>query len=125
MPRERHRAVYICVPNGLHRQLTMRALDAGQARAVREAVQRRPKRSRRRSGAADGVGLVLCEAFMWRHNPQTQLLRDALTEIGAVEAMHASIRLSAGVDQTDHRLDGRRRRLVDGRRLLLRQRDRA
>ena len=46
-----------------------------QARAVREAVHAAGRRGRGGVRRAEAFGLLLSEAFMWRHNPQTRLLR--------------------------------------------------
>ena len=39
---------------------------------------------------ADRAGLVLTEAFMWRHSPQTARLIELLPEIGTLQVVRAS-----------------------------------
>ena len=64
-------AVYIPLPNGMHVDWTLRALRAGKHVLCEKPMDRRPARRgrgvRRRRREA---GLVLSEAFMWRHAPQ-------------------------------------------------------
>ena len=114
-------AVYICLPNGMHHDWTMRALEAGKHVLCEKPYTRRADEAVEAYGRAEAYGLVLSEAFMWRHNPQTRAPAEALAEIGRLESMHATFGFRLE-DQTNHRLDARRRRLADGRRLLLHQR---
>jgi predicted dehydrogenase len=97
-------AVYICLPNGMHHDWTMRALEARKHVLCEKPYTRHPDEAVEAFGRAEAFGLVLSEAFMWRHNPQTQLLREALTEIGRLESMHATFGFRLA-DQTNHRLD--------------------
>ena len=83
-----------------------------------------PTRPRRRSTRAEAAGLVLAEAFMWRHNPQTRRLRTLVEEgaIGDPAARPRRVLVPAlRPRQRAHRRRPRRRR-ADGRRLLLRER---
>jgi xylose dehydrogenase (NAD/NADP) len=105
-------AVYICLPNGMHHDWTMRALEAGKHVLCEKPYTRRADEAVEAFGRAEAFGLLLSEAFMWRHNPQTQLLREALTEIGRLESMHATFGFRLE-DQTNHRLDA-----VDGGSLM-------
>jgi predicted dehydrogenase len=98
-------AVYISLPNGQHHAWTLRALEAGKHVLCEKPYSRHAAEAEEAFARAASAGLVLVEAFMWRHNPQTRLLQQALGEIGAVESIHArfGFRLE---DQTNHRLDG-------------------
>ena len=69
-------AVYIGLPNGLHPQWTMHALEAGKHVLVEKPCTRRAPRPRRRSPPPTRRGCVLMEAFMYRHHPQTAVVRD-------------------------------------------------
>ncbi len=64
-------AVYISLPNGLHHAWTMRALAAGKHVLCEKPYTRRPDDVDEAFDAADAAGLVLMEAFMYRHHPQT------------------------------------------------------
>ncbi len=64
-------AVYISLPNGMHHEWTMRALEAGKHVLCEKPYTRRPHEAEEAFDAADAAGLVLAEAFMYRHHPQT------------------------------------------------------
>ena len=67
-------AVYISLPNSMHHEWTLRALAAGKHVLCEKPYTRRPHEVEEAFDAADRAGLVLSEAFMWRHNPQTRRL---------------------------------------------------
>ena len=101
-------AVYISVPNGPHHQWTMRALAAGKHVLCEKPYSSDPAEVDAAFDAADAAGLVLSEAFMWRHHPQVALLRAVLPELGEIQVIRATfsfvledldnIRLSAELD---------------------------
>jgi len=64
-------AVYISLPNGMHHEWTMRALAAGKHVLCEKPYTRHPHEAEEAFDAADAAGLVLAEAFMYRHHPQT------------------------------------------------------
>jgi len=76
-------AVYVSTPNGLHAPWSRRALEAGRHVLCEKPVDADPEVVDGLSALARERGLVFTEAFMWRHLPQTQVLRDLLAQ-GAV-----------------------------------------
>ena len=64
-------AVYISLPNGMHHEWTMHALAAGKHVLCEKPYTRHPGEAEEAFDAADAAGLVLAEAFMYRHHPQT------------------------------------------------------
>src|SRR6187551_2763631 len=64
-------AVYISLPNGMHHEWTMQALAAGKHVLCEKPFTRHPGEAEEAFDAADAAGLVLAEAFMYRHHPQT------------------------------------------------------
>ena len=64
-------AVYISLPNGMHHEWTMHALAAGKHVLCEKPYTRHPHEAEEAFDAADAAGLVLAEAFMYRHHPQT------------------------------------------------------
>ena len=79
-------AVYISLPNSLHVEWSIRALEAGKHVLCEKPLSRRPDDVERAFDAADRTGLLLTEAFMYRHNPQTARLQE-LVEGGAIGAL--------------------------------------
>ena len=76
-------AVYISLPNKLHHEWTMRALAAGKHVLVEKPYSRRPEEVEEAWDGAAGAGLVVMEAFMYRHHPQAALAR-SLVEQGRI-----------------------------------------
>jgi predicted dehydrogenase len=64
-------AIYISLPNGLHHEWTLRSLAAGKHVLCEKPYTRRASEVAEAWDAADAAGLVLMEAFMYRHHPQT------------------------------------------------------
>jgi D-xylose 1-dehydrogenase (NADP+, D-xylono-1,5-lactone-forming) len=76
-------AIYISLPNGLHHEWTLRALEAGKHVLCEKPYTRHPAEAEEAFAAAEKAGLVLMEAFMYRHHPQTKAVRRLVDE-GAV-----------------------------------------
>jgi len=85
-------AVYISVPNGMHVEWTMRALEAGKHVLCEKPLSRRVEDVEAAFALADLSGLVLSEGFMWRHNPQTAKLAQLVAEgaIGPLRLVRAA-----------------------------------
>jgi D-xylose 1-dehydrogenase (NADP+, D-xylono-1,5-lactone-forming) len=76
-------AVYISLPNTLHAEWSIRAVEAGKHVLCEKPFTRHPQEVDAAWDAADRAGRLLSEAFMYRHNPQTKRLRQLIDE-GAV-----------------------------------------
>ena len=76
-------AVYIALPNSLHLDWTLRALDAGKHVLCEKPLTRRATEAEQAFDLAERSGLVLSEGFMWRHHPQAKAL-SALVADGAI-----------------------------------------
>jgi predicted dehydrogenase len=76
-------AVYVSLPNSLHVEWSLRALEAGKHVLCEKPLSRWPEEVERAFDAADRAGRLLMEAFMYRHNPQTARLAE-LVEGGAI-----------------------------------------
>ena len=92
-------AVYIALPNALHHEWTMRALAAGKHVLVEKPYTRVPAQVDEAWDEAERRGLVLEEAYMWRHSPQTQLLLDLVPRVGEVRGVHVGF--TAMLDRED------------------------
>jgi xylose dehydrogenase (NAD/NADP) len=84
-------AVYISLPNHLHVEWSILALEAGKHVLCEKPLSRRAAAAEQAFDVADRNGLVLSEAFMWRHNPQTRELERLVAEgaIGKVRRITA------------------------------------
>ncbi len=102
--------VYISLPNSLHVEWTVRALEAGKHVLCEKPLGRRTADVERAFDVAAREGRLLMEAFMYRHNPQTQRLTE-LIAAGAVGRLRmvrsafsfavdnpANVRLSADLE---------------------------
>jgi len=83
-------AIYNALPNSLHHQWTLRSLAAGKHVLCEKPYTRHPAEVDEAFDAADRAGLVLLEAFMWRHHPQARSLVESLPAIGALQAIRAT-----------------------------------
>jgi predicted dehydrogenase len=82
-------AVYVGLPNGMHHGWTLEALAARKHVLVEKPFTRRAAEAEAAYDAADAAGLVLMEAFMYRHHPQTAVVRDLVVggAIGRLQAV--------------------------------------
>ena len=67
-------AVYISLPNTMHREWSIRSLEAGKHVICEKPFSRHASDVEAAFDAADRTGRLLTEAFMYRHNPQTAKL---------------------------------------------------
>src|SRR5207344_978009 len=76
-------AVYISLPNTMHCEWSIRALEAGKHVLCEKPLSRHPEDVEQAFYAAARADRLLSEAFMYRHNPQTRRLVDLVRE-GAI-----------------------------------------
>ena len=76
-------AVYIPLPNTLHVDWSIAALEAGKHVLCEKPFDRDPDAVARAFDVSDRTGKLLTEAFMYRHNPQTKKLKE-LVDGGAI-----------------------------------------
>ncbi len=76
-------AVYISLPNTLHCEWSIKAVEAGKHVLCEKPLTRHPDDAAAAFDAADRAGRLLSEAFMYRHNPQTKRLKELVAE-GAI-----------------------------------------
>jgi predicted dehydrogenase len=98
------------LPNTLHAEWSIKALDAGKHVLCEKPFSRHPEEVEASFDAAERNGLLLSEAFMYRHNPQTarlmELVRDgAIGELRLIRSAfsyglydHDNIRLRTDVE---------------------------
>jgi xylose dehydrogenase (NAD/NADP) len=76
-------AVYISLPNSMHCEWAIRALEAGKHVLCEKPLSRHASEVEAAFDAADRAGRLLSEAFMYRHNPQTKRAKQLVDE-GAI-----------------------------------------
>ena len=76
-------AVYISLPNTLHCEWSIRAVEAGKHVICEKPFSRHPEAVEQAFDAAERAGRLLTEAFMYRHNPQTRKLAELVRD-GAI-----------------------------------------
>jgi predicted dehydrogenase len=81
-------AVYVSLPNSLHAEWSIRALEAGKHVLCEKPLSRHPADVERAFDAAERSGRLLMEAFMYRHHPQIARARE-LVEQGAIGRLRA------------------------------------
>jgi xylose dehydrogenase (NAD/NADP) len=89
-------AVYISLPNTMHCDWSIRALEAGKHVLCEKPLSRHPDEVEAAFDVAERTGRILSEAFMYRHNPQTRRLRALIDEsvIGDVRLIRAAFSYS-------------------------------
>jgi len=90
-------AVYISLPNTMHVDWTLRALRAGKHVLCEKPFSRSAVETEAAFDLAEANGLLLMEAFMYRHHPQTRLLTRLVREgaIGEVRLLRAVFAFNA------------------------------
>jgi predicted dehydrogenase len=90
-------AVYIPLPNSLHIEWTLRALQNGKHVLCEKPLSRHPEEVERAFDEADRQGRLLMEGFMYRHNPQTRRLTELVRDgaIGSLRLIRAGFSFSA------------------------------
>jgi xylose dehydrogenase (NAD/NADP) len=98
-------AVYISMPNTLHAEWTIKALQAGKHVLCEKPFVLRPDDAARAFDIAERSGLVCVEGLMYRLHPQTMLAQSLLDEgaIGALKYVRAA--LTARIEKDDIRRD--------------------
>ena len=89
-------AVYIALPNSMHVDWSIRALEAGKHVLCEKPMARSVAEVERAFDAAERTGLVLAEAFMWRHHPQARRLVELLPRVGELRLVRASFSFFLG-----------------------------
>jgi D-xylose 1-dehydrogenase (NADP+, D-xylono-1,5-lactone-forming) len=82
-------AVYISLPNSMHVEWSIRALEAGKHVLCEKPLARSVEPVERAFDAAAAAGRVLTEAFMWRHHPQADRLVELLPRVGELRVVRA------------------------------------
>jgi xylose dehydrogenase (NAD/NADP) len=97
-------AVYIPLPNALHVPWSIKALEAGKHVLCEKPLTRRAADAEAAFDAAERVGRLLMEAFMWRYHPQTEALVRLAREVAPLRVVRAAFAFTLGPDPANVRL---------------------
>src|SRR4051795_8036474 len=73
-------AVYISLPNTMHCEWSIKAVEAGKHVLCEKPLSRAVGDVEAGFDAAERSGRILTEAFMYRHHPQTARLRELIDD---------------------------------------------
>jgi len=98
-------AVYIPLPNTLHAEWSIKALEAGKHVLCEKPFSLHPEDVSAAFDVAEREGLLLSEAFMYRHHPQAKKLVELVRDgaIGELRVVRAAFSYSL-YDETNIRL---------------------
>jgi predicted dehydrogenase len=98
-------AVYISLPNTLHVEWSIKALEAGKHVLCEKPLTRHPEEVDAAFDAAARADRLLSEAFMYRHNPQTKKVAELVADGAIGELRLVRSAFSYGMyDETNIRL---------------------
>ncbi len=80
-------AIYLSLPNAMHGEWTIRALEAGKHVLCEKPLARNADEAEQMFQAADRAGRLLVEAFMYRCHPLTRAVLDKVRG-GAIGQLH-------------------------------------
>jgi D-xylose 1-dehydrogenase (NADP+, D-xylono-1,5-lactone-forming) len=108
-------AVYVSLPNSMHVEWTIKALEAGKHVLCEKPLTNRPEEAETAFDVAQREGRLLMEAFMYRHNPQTSRLKELLDDgvVGSLRVIRSSFSFTVRSSE-----DVRLRRALEGGALM-------
>ena len=97
-------AVYLPLPNGLHRTWTLAAAEAGKHVLCEKPLATTAAEATEMAAACDAAGVVLCEAYMTPYHPRSTAIADVVRSgrLGPLRFGHAAFRFTHR-DPSDHR----------------------
>ncbi|WP_274362392.1 Gfo/Idh/MocA family protein [Paenibacillus thermotolerans] len=98
-------AVYIPLPNHLHKEWTIRAAQAGKHVLCEKPIALDQREAAEMAEACEKAGVVLAEAFMYRYHPRWDRIKEIIDsgEIGAVRGLHGTFTFNNAGDKTNVR----------------------
>jgi predicted dehydrogenase len=86
-------AIYNPLPNGLHAEWTIGALEAGKHVLCEKPFTANAKEAEEVAAVAERTGLVVTEAFHYRYHPLAARMREVVTsgEIGTIERIDTAL----------------------------------
>jgi predicted dehydrogenase len=99
-------AVYIPLPNSLHREWTIRAAEKGKHVLCEKPLGLTAAECREMGAAAEANGVKLMEAFMYRFHPRTERAVELVRSgaIGELRSVHSAFSFRMGDPETNIRM---------------------
>lgn len=96
-------AIYNPLPNSLHAEWTIRALEAGKAVLCEKPLASNAEEARRMAEAARATGRPLVEAFHYRYHPLGIFIADLIRSgrLGALRAIDVDLKVPGAMVPTD------------------------
>ncbi|OES45755.1 Gfo/Idh/MocA family protein [Domibacillus iocasae] len=98
-------AVYIPLPNHLHKEWTIRAAEAGKHVLCEKPAAIDAKQAKEMKDACERAKVLFAEAFMYRYHPRYTMIQDIIQsgEIGDVRSLHGTFMFNNEGDQNNVR----------------------
>ncbi|WP_046173423.1 Gfo/Idh/MocA family protein [Domibacillus indicus] len=98
-------AVYIPLPNHLHREWTIRAAEAGKHVLCEKPAALNAGEAEEMKEACEKAKVLFAEAFMYRYHPRYQTIREIIQsgEIGEVRSLHGTFMFNNAEDKQNVR----------------------
>ncbi len=84
-------AVYIPLPNGLHGEWTLRALEAGKHVLCEKPFSSNAEEARQMVATAQRTGKLLMEAFHYRYHPLAARIREIIPRLGPLQRINSEM----------------------------------
>ncbi len=99
-------AVYIPLPNQLHKEWTIKALGAGKHVLVEKPFAMNAREAEAMAEAAQRYGRLLMEAFMYRFHPRSQRIKQLVDEgaLGRISLIRSAFTFPVKRDGSNERL---------------------
>lgn len=93
-------AVYIPLPNHLHKPWTIRAAEAGKHVLCEKPIALDAREAEEMKQACEKAGVQLAEAFMYRHHPRYKRIKEIIAsgEIGEIRGIHGAFTFNNAKD---------------------------
>ncbi|MBW7474587.1 Gfo/Idh/MocA family oxidoreductase [Paenibacillus oenotherae] len=98
-------AIYIPLPNHLHMEWSIRAMEAGKHVLCEKPIALNAEEAQRMAETSRLSGVQLSEAFMYRHHPRYSRIQEIILsgEIGEVRGIHGVFTFNNAEDKTNVR----------------------
>ncbi|BBH18934.1 deoxyfructose oxidoreductase [Paenibacillus baekrokdamisoli] len=98
-------AIYIPLPNHLHMEWSIRAIEAGKHVLCEKPIALNAEQAQRMVDASRAAGVHLAEAFMYRNHPRYERVKEIIAsgEIGEVRGMHSVFTFNNAGDSSNVR----------------------